>query len=55
MATLTQFFHTYTKANVHPLTVSRYFISNSLYKYICSSMHMMFILCSEVDAVRSGD
>ena len=50
---LTEFFHADTVASVHPLPVSGYLISSALV-YLCSSMHIMSILCSRVDAVSSG-
>ena len=50
---LTEFFHADTVANVHPLPVSWYLIS-SVCVYLCSYMHIMFILCSTADAVSSG-
>ena len=51
--TLTKFFHADTVASIYPLPVSWYLIS-SLCMYLCSCMHIMFILCSKADAVSSG-
>ena len=47
---LTEFFHADTVAIVYPLPVSWYLIS-SVFVYLCSCMHIMFILCSTADAV----
>ena len=50
---LTEFFHDDTVASVHRLPVSWYLIS-SVCVYLCSCMHIMYILCSTADAVSSG-
>ena len=50
---LTEFFHANTVTSVHPLLVSWYLIS-SVCVYLCSSMHIMSILCSTAEAVSSG-
>ena len=52
-AALTEFFHADTVASVHPLPVSWYLIS-SVCMYLCSSIHIMSILCSTADAICSG-
>ena len=49
---LTEFFYADTVASVHPLPVSWYLIS-SVCVYLCYCMHIMSILCSTADAVRS--
>ena len=52
-AALTEFFHADTVTSDHPLPVSWYLIS-SVCVYLCSCMHIMSILCSSADAIRSG-
>ena len=50
---LTEFSHADTVANVHPLPVSWYLMS-SVCMYLCYCIHIMSILCSAADAVKSG-
>ena len=48
MTALTAFFYADVETNDHPLPVSGYFIYNLLWLYLCSCMHIMYIimLCS---------
>ena len=50
---LLEIFHVDAEANVHPLPVSWYLIS-LLWMYLCSCMHIMFLLWSIAKAVSSG-
>ena len=50
---LTEFSHANAVANAHPLPVSCYLIF-SLWVYLCSWMHIMFMLWSIADAVSSS-
>ena len=52
IAALTEFSHADVETNVHPLSVSWYFIS-SLWRYLCSCMHIMSMLWSIAEAVSS--
>ena len=51
---LTELFDADTGVYVHPLPVLWYFISISLWWYLCSCAHTMFILYSAADAVNAG-
>ena len=48
------FFYADAETNVYPLPVSWYFISSSLWWYLCSCAHTMSRLWSIADAVSSG-
>ena len=50
---LTEFFHADAVASVHPLPVSWY-ITSSLWVYVCSCMHIISMLWSITDAVSSS-
>ena len=50
---LAEFFHVDTVPSVYPLPVSWYLIS-TLCVYLCSCMHIMYILCSTANAVSCG-
>ena len=47
------FFHANAEPNVHPLLVSWYLVF-SLWRYLCSCMHIMSMLWSIAKGVRSG-
>ena len=51
---LTEFFHAVTETNVYPLPIPWYLIS-LLWMYLCSSMHIMFILWSIAETLSSGN
>ena len=54
MVALMEFFHADADTNVHPLPVSWYFISSSLWSNLCSCTQIMSIFFSSADAVSSG-
>ena len=51
---LTEFFFTDVETSIHPLPVSWYLISTSLWYYLCSCMHTMSMLWSIADTVSSS-
>ena len=51
---LTVFLHANVEINVHPSPVSCYLISSSLWWYLFSCTHTMFMLCSSADDVCSS-
>ena len=51
---LTEFFPADDETNVHPLPVSWYFVSFSLWWYLCSCTHNMYILWSIAVAFSSS-
>ena len=53
MMALREFLHADAETSIHPLPVSRYFISTSLWWYMCSCTHTLSMLCSNIDAVSS--
>ena len=54
MMSLLGFFHVDAEINVYPFLETWYFISTSLWEYLCSCMHTMSILCSVADTVSSS-
>ena len=53
MTELTEFLPADADSNIHPLPISLYFTSASLWWYMCSCMHTMSMLCSTADAASS--